>query len=111
MELFGQPLFFQMERFGLMNWWCAVTPNRIAPAAVISDLNWHQQNALENRIKRGFPAYFRTQVGVLVRVSWSESEAVFKISNAVSSATTYTAKAAYRFIFQLNQMPETRIEL
>lgn len=82
----------------------AMTPNRIAPAAVISDLNWHQQNALENRIKRGFPALFRTRSGLLIRVSWSEADSVFRITNAVSHATTYTAKAAYRFISQLNEM-------
>ena len=81
-----------------------MTTNHIYPAAIIADLSWNQQNALENRIKRGFPAYFRTQVGVLVRVSWSETESAFKLSNAVSNATTYTAKAAYRLISQLNQM-------
>ena len=80
-----------------------MTPNRIAPAAVLADLNWHQQNALEKRIRKGTPAYFRTRSGILIKVTWSETDLAFKLSNAVSNATTYTAKAAYRFITQINE--------
>ena len=82
------------------------SPIRPLPAAFLADCKGAEQGILENRIKRGFPTYFRTRSGTLICISWSERFKEFKISNSVTVATAFTAQAAFRFVAQINEMPE-----
>jgi len=80
----------------------------VMPAAWLEDLGKRDREVLENRIKHGNPIAFRTSTGVILKLSWSVQFCEFRISNGITVASTYTAKAAYRFISHLNQMPEIK---
>ena len=76
------------------------------PAALVADMNPREQEVLEHRLKRGYPIFFRTRTGILMRVNWSAARGEFRLTNSMCLAVSCNAKPIFLLIAQMNVTPE-----